>query len=246
MIRVIASGAAGRMGRILLEKVNAAEDMTLAGKVDPMGNETMVPSLADCDEEADVVIDFSNHEGTRALIETAAERSLPVILCTTGHTEEELQCIHAAAEKIPVFFSANMSLGVAVLTRLVKLAAQSFPGDAEIVETHHNRKLDAPSGTAKSLAPAIQKVRPGSEIVCGRSGLSKRAANEIGVQSVRLGNITGIHEVFFGTDTETLTLKHEAHDRAVFADGAIAAARFIIGKQAGLYDMEDLLNEAGN
>ncbi len=241
MIRVIVSGAAGRMGKSVTAKVNDAPDMQLVGKVDPMGNETMVQRLSDCKAEADVVIDFSYHEGTATLLDTAVERGLPVILCTTGHTAEELQKIREAAEKIPVFFSANMSLGVALLTRLVRLAARLFPGDAEIVETHHNRKIDAPSGTAKALAETIRRERPGSEIVCGRSGLMKRNANEIGVQSVRMGNITGIHEVFFGTDTETITLKHEAHDRGVFADGAIEAARFIVGKPAGLYDMEDYL-----
>ena len=240
MIRVIISGAAGHMGRIVAEKAAADPELEIAGSVDPYG-EGMAKDLAECPADADAVIDFSNHLGTEALLTEAQRRGLPVVMCTTGHTEEERQRIFEAAEKIPVFFSANMSLGVAILMRLVKQAASQFPSDAEIVETHHRRKLDAPSGTAMSLARTIQEARPGSEIVCGRSGMAKRQPSDIGVQAVRMGNIAGIHEVFFGTDTETLTLKHEAHDRGVFADGAIAAAKFIVGKDPGLYNMEDLL-----
>ncbi len=240
MIRVIVSGAAGHMGRIVAEKAARDPDLDVVGSVDPYG-EGMAEDLASCTNEADVVIDFSNHLGTEALLSEAERRALPVVLCTTGHTEEERQRIFDAAKKIPVFFSANMSLGVAILTRLVRQAAAQFPSDAEIVETHHRRKLDAPSGTAMALAWTIQEARPGSEIVCGRSGMAKRQPTDIGVQAVRMGNIAGIHEVFFGSDTETLTLKHEAHDRGVFADGAIAAAKFLAGKEAGLYNMEDLL-----
>ncbi len=240
MIRVIVSGAAGAMGRIVLDKVNASPDFEAVSLVDPNG-EGMCPEFSVCTADADCVIDFSHHSGTEALLTEAVKRCLPVVLCTTGHTEEERQRILEASKEIPVFFSANMSLGVAVLTRLVKEAAAAFPGDAEIVETHHRRKLDAPSGTALSLARAIQEVREGSEIVCGRAGQKKREAKDIGVQAVRMGNIAGIHEVFFGTDTETITLKHEAHDRGVFADGALAAAGFLAGKPAGLYNMEDLL-----
>ena len=240
MIRVIVSGAAGHMGRILREKLEAAEDFEITGLVDPYGD-GMAENLSACSLEADVAIDFSNHLGTEALLTEAVKRALPVVLCTTGHTEEERQLIFEAAKSIPVFFSANMSLGVAILMRLVRQAAAAFPSDAEIVETHHRRKLDSPSGTALSLARAIQAERPGSEIVCGRAGMQKREPSDIGVQAVRMGNIAGIHEVFFGTDTETLTLKHETHDRGVFADGAVAAARFLAGKPAGLYAMDDLL-----
>ena len=241
MIRVIVSGAAGHMGRILTEKIALDTELVLAGSVDPNG-EGMAKDLASCTAEADAVIDFSNHLGTEALLTEAVKRGLPVVLCTTGHTEEERKLITDASGKIPVFLSANMSLGVAILMRLVRQVAAQFPSDAEIVETHHRRKLDAPSGTAMALARAIQAERPGYEIVTGRSGMQKRQPTDISVQAVRMGNIAGIHEVFFGSDTETLTLKHEAHDRGVFADGAIAAAKFIAGKPAGLYDMEDLLS----
>ena len=243
MISVIVNGASGAMGRILCAKIAAAPDMELAAAVDVNGGPAMFRSLSEYGGSADVLIDFSHHAGTKALLDEAVRRSLPSVICTTGHTEEERQLILDAAGKIPVFFSSNMSVGVALLTKLVREAAAKFAGEAEIVETHHRRKLDAPSGTALSLARAIQSARPGSEIVCGRAGLHKREPQEIGVQSVRMGNIAGIHEVFFGTDTETLTLKHEAHDRGVFADGALDAARFLIGKPVGLYDMSDLLGD---
>jgi len=256
-IRVIVNGAAGAMGKILCGKIDASECFTLAGAIDIRALESaaaagvrtagspcpLLPSLADYAGDADVLIDFSNHAGTEALLSEAVKRNLPVIICTTGHTEEERQAIISASEKIPVFFSANMSVGVALLTKLVREVSAKFSGDAEIVETHHRRKLDAPSGTALTLAKAVQEARPGSEIVCGRAGQHKRTSSEIGVQSVRMGNIAGIHEVFFGTDTETITLKHEAHDRGVFADGALDAARFLVGKPAGLYNMNDLLGE---
>ena len=242
-VRIIVNGAAGAMGKILCEKITAAQDLELAAAIDIRGPESTFTSLSDYPGTADVLIDFSNHAGTQALLQEAVRRNLPAIICTTGHNEEERQTIINASESIPVFFSANMSVGAALLTKLVREAAAKFSGDAEIVETHHRRKLDAPSGTALSLAKAIQEARPGAKIVCGRAGQHKREASEIGIQSVRMGNIVGIHEVFFGTDTETITLKHEAHDRGVFADGALDAARFLVGKPAGLYNMDDLLGE---
>ena len=243
MIRVIVNGACGAMGKILTGKVQDAEDLELLACVDPAGGEGVIGTLSEVKENADVLIDFSNHAGTAALLAEAVSRNLPCVICTTGHTDEERKLITEASETIPVFFSSNMSVGVALLTKLVREAAAKFPGDAEIVETHHIRKLDAPSGTALSLAKAIQEERPGSEIRTGRSGHEKRKPTDIGVQSVRMGNIAGIHEVYFGTDTETITLKHEAHDRGVFADGAIEAARFLIGKAPGMYNMDDLLGE---
>jgi 4-hydroxy-tetrahydrodipicolinate reductase len=138
-----------------------------------------------------------------------------------------------------------MSLGIALLVELAKTAAKAFPeADIEIVEKHHNRKLDAPSGTALLLARELQEVREDATLICGRSGQAKREKNEIGIHAVRMGNIVGEHEVIIGTDTQTVTLKHEAHSRALFAEGAIAAADFLIGKPAGLYDMKRMIEEA--
>jgi 4-hydroxy-tetrahydrodipicolinate reductase len=152
--------------------------------------------------------------------------------------------IAAAAEEIPVFFSGNMSLGIAVLCRLAKQAAAAFPdADIEIVEAHHIRKVDAPSGTALMLFNAIKEVRPEAVANCGRSGEGKRTRDEIGIHALRLGNVVGIHEVHIHTGSQSLTLKHEAHTRAMLADGAVVAARFMEGKAPGLYTMTDLLEE---
>jgi 4-hydroxy-tetrahydrodipicolinate reductase len=167
-----------------------------------------------------------------------------VVIGTTGHTAEEKQAIQAAAAHIPVFFSGNMSLGIAVLCRLAKQAATMFPeADIEIVEVHHTRKVDAPSGTAKMLFEAVKEVRPQAWANCGRSGEGKREKDEIGISALRMGNVVGIHEVHICTPSQTLTLRHEAGNRAMFADGAVAAAEFLQGKAAGLYNMEHFLGE---
>ena len=194
-------------------------------------------------EEIDCIVDFSHHSGTEALLRFATERGLPLVLCTTGHTEEELALVEEAAKRIPIFHSANMSLGIALLVELAKLTAKTFPdADIEIIEKHHNRKLDAPSGTALLLANAIRTVREKANFVFGRGGQAKRTPEEIGIHAVRLGNIVGEHEVIVGTDTQTITLKHEAHSRALFAEGALAAAEFLVGKSAGIYDMKSMID----
>jgi 4-hydroxy-tetrahydrodipicolinate reductase len=169
-------------------------------------------------------------------------RKLPTVLCTTGHTPEEKAKIALAAEKIPLFFSANMSLGVALLVELAKQAAAAFPeAEIEIIEKHHDRKVDAPSGTALMLADALCEVRPEATVNCGRSGQGKRTREEIGIHAIRMGNIVGEHEVMIGTPNQTITLKHEAHSRALFAEGALAAAAFLVGQDAGMYDMNSLV-----
>ena len=194
-------------------------------------------------EDIDCIVDFSHHTSTPALLEYAAERGIPTVVATTGHTEEEINAIHKAAEKTPVFFSANMSLGVALLVELAKTAALAMPeAEIEIIEKHHNRKIDAPSGTALMIANALCEVRPDAYVNLGRSGQGKRGANEIGIHAIRMGNIVGEHEVIVGTENQTITLKHEAHSRALFAEGALAAAAFLVGCPAGLYDMKSLVS----
>lgn len=164
------------------------------------------------------------------------------MVATTGYTPEEFAKLEAGAKKIAIFQSYNMSVGVALLARLVKQAAAIFGGcDVEIVEAHHNRKADAPSGTALMLADAVKSQRPDAEYVYGRSGQHKRQPNEIGIHSLRMGNVVGEHEVIFATDNQTITLKHQAHDRALFAEGALTAAGFLVGQPAGFYHMDDLL-----
>ena len=195
-------------------------------------------------EKTDCIIDFSHHSLTPALMEFAISYRLPVVLCTTGQTAEELEAVKAASESVPIFRSANMSLGIALLVELAKKAAVSMPGaEIEIIEKHHDRKLDAPSGTALMIADEIGSVRPGTVLNPGRKGQGKRQPGEIGISSIRIGNVVGEHEVLISTGTETISLKHEAHSRALFAEGATAAARFLVGKTPGMYDMKNMIGE---
>ena len=172
----------------------------------------------------------------------AKEKKLPVVIATTGHTEEELAQIRAASEQIPVFYSGNMSVGIALLTRLARQTAAMFPNaDIEIVESHHNQKLDVPSGTALMLAKAVKDARPEAEFLVGRHENGKRTKQEIGIHSLRMGNTVGIHEVIVNTGTQIITLKHEAQDRSLFAEGALTAAEFLAKQSAGLYNMDDMV-----
>lgn len=241
-MNAIVCGANGAMGQLLC----AALGEHLAGKVSLDGANGVAKTFEELGEtNADTVIDFSHHSAIGQVLDYALPRGLSVVIGTTGHTEEEKQRILEAAKSIPVFFSGNMSLGIAVLCRLAAQAAGAFPeADIEIVETHHNRKVDAPSGTALMLFRAIQGVRPQAVARCGRSGECKRAKEEIGVNSIRMGNVVGIHEIHICTPNQTLTLRHEAHNRGMFAEGAVEAAKFLEGKGPGLYDMEALLAEA--
>ena len=190
----------------------------------------------------DCVVDFSHHSCTGALLDFCVGRGIPLVLATTGQTDEERAAIAEAAKKIPLFFAANYSLGVALLIELAKKTAAAMPdAEIEIIEKHHDRKLDAPSGTALAIARAIQSVRPECELNLGRSGMAKRSPTEIGIHAIRMGNIVGEHEVMVGTQNQTITLRHEAHSRALFAEGALAAAAWLMDKGPGLYDMPDML-----
>lgn len=245
-MKILIHGAGGHMGRVLRTLCeNGMQGAELAGLVDAFApGDGVLPSLSDFSGEADCLIDFSNHAATESLLDFALERKMPVIVCTTGQTEQEREMIFRAAKQIPVFFSANMSLGVAVLAQLVKTAVKMFPdADVEIIEQHHNRKLDVPSGTALMLGKAVQQARPEAVLLTGRHEYGKRSREEVGIHSVRMGTTVGIHEVLIHTGTQVLSLKHEAHDRALFAEGAISAAAFLVGRQPGLYDMNDLLRQ---
>lgn len=234
------------MGHILTDKITAMEDSSIAALVSPdwaeNKDEKKYTSIENFNSNADCVIDFSNHTATALLLEWCRKNKTPVVVATTGHTPEEKQLIADAANDIPVFYSANMSVGVAVVANLARQAAAMFPdADIEIIEKHHNKKLDVPSGTALLLADEIKTVRNEVEYVIGRHGYGQRAKNEIGIHSIRLGNEVGTHEIIISTGNETLTIKHEAENRALFADGAIAAAEFLQGKPNGLYSMKDVL-----
>ena len=241
-MKIIINGAKGRMGRIV-DEAAAANGHNVVARVDfGYGEGEGLRTLDEYQGPADVVIDFSNHAATAQVTEYCVKRNLPVIVATTGQTKEELALIDAAAKAVPVFLSANMSLGVALLADLAKKAAAVFPdADIEIVEKHHNQKLDVPSGTALLLARRIQEARPGAEFVVGRHENGKRTKAEIGIHSLRLGNEVGTHEIIIATGSETITLKHEAENRSLFAQGALAAAAFIAGKAPGMYDMRSII-----
>ena len=241
-MRIIVNGACGRMGRELIRLIGENSRLELTANVDAKGDGVEVLTDLTAAPEADVIIDFSHHSAVRALLDAAEARNCPVVIATTGHDAAELDRIHAAAERIPVFYSGNMSVGVAQLCRMARETARLFPeADIEIVETHHKHKADAPSGTAKMLFNAVKDVRPEAEMVCGRSGMQPRTPNEVGVHSLRMGEVVGIHEVHICTASQTITLKHEAHNRALFAEGAICAAEFLMHQDAGFYDMRSMI-----
>jgi len=243
-MKILVNGAGGRMGRVLLGLIESGlQGAELAGAVDSYSRgDGVLPSLRAFDSRADCIIDFSNHAATQELTSYAAAHSLPLVIATTGQTEEELGVIRGASALIPIFLSGNMSMGIALLASLARQTAQAFPdADIEIVEVHHNQKLDVPSGTALMLARSIQDVRPDAEPVVGRHENGRRRKQEIGIHSLRLGNVVGEHMVVVDTGSQSITLKHEAHDRSLFAEGALSAAAFLIGKRPGLYNMNDLV-----
>lgn len=248
-MKILICGVGGRMGREVSSLALAGmRGASVVAGYDVVPVDTReFPTYTDwasVRETPDCIIDFSHHAGTPAMLAYAREKKIPVVLATTGHDDTEQALIEEAAKEIPLFHSANMSLGVALLAELAKTTAKLFPdADIEIVEQHHNRKLDAPSGTALLLAKAIRTVRESANFVFGRSGQAKRQPNDIGIHAIRMGNIVGIHEVIVGTDSQTITLKHEAHSRALFAEGALAAAEFVVGQSAGLYDMNSMIQK---
>ena len=246
-MRILISGLGGFMGRevakLALDGYRGAE---LIAGVDLMGaKDAPVPCAGSFDEarsDVDVVVDFSHHDSTAALLDFVTKHRLRLVLATTGQTEEEKAAILAASKEIPLFFAANYSLGIALLTDLAKKVAAAMPeAEIEIIEKHHDRKVDAPSGTALALAEAIREVRPNAELHRGRDGFGKRTKTEIGIHAIRMGNFAGEHEIMIGTPNQTITLKHETHSRALFAEGALAAAEFLMKQGPGLYDMKSLL-----
>ena len=240
-MRAIICGANGAMGKLIDELLG----QKVAGRVSIDGENGVPKTFAELgDVQADILIDFSHHSAIGDVLAYANAHNCAVVVGTTGHIAEEKELIYKAAQNLPVFYSGNMSLGIAVLCRLAREAACLFPdADIEIVEVHHNRKVDAPSGTAHMLFNAIRQVRPNAVEACGRSGEGKRRSDEIGIASLRMGNVVGVHEVHICTPSQTLTLRHEAGSRRMLAEGAVDAAEFMVGKAAGLYTMDELLEE---
>ena len=250
MIRAIMSGCNGKMGQVItgICKEDAEIEIVAGIDVTDKGN-TSYPVFTDinaCDVEVDAIIDFSAAPAVDGLLDFAVERQIPVVLCTTGLSDEQLEKVHEASKKTAVLRSANMSLGVNTLFKVLKsmtklLADAGF--DIDIVEKHHRRKLDAPSGTAIALAEAVNEpLNNEYEFVYDRSQRrEQRPKKEIGISAVRGGTIVGEHEIIFAGQDEVIELKHTAYSRAIFGKGAVSAALYLAGKEAGMYDMSDVI-----
>ena len=242
-MKYLVNGALGRMGQAVINSVKAQGGEVVA--VDCNFQEKAgYKSVFDVIEKVDVIIDFSFHTATKQLLEYAIKNKIPCVIATTGHTEEEKKVIINESKIIPVFYSGNMSVGIALLSDLVKKAVKVMDkAEVEIIEIHHDKKVDAPSGTALMLFDAVKSERPNSILKEGRSGNCLRQDGEVGISSVRIASVVGVHEVIVSDGKQTITLKHEAHDRALFADGALKAGNYLIDKNAGLYDMKKMLGD---
>lgn len=250
MVKILMHGCNGKMGRMITEIVKNEEDAVIAAGVDKF---TGIPNdypvfekITHCDVDVDVVIDFSNAGAVDELLDYCVEKNLPVVLCTTGLSDEQLKKVEECSEKIAVLKSANMSMGINLLLKLLKDAAKVLAPagyDIELVEKHHNQKLDAPSGTALALADSINEAMGNEyEYVYDRSQVrKKRDTKEIGISAVRAGTIVGEHEVIFAGTDEVIEFKHTAYSRSVFAKGAVEAGKFLAGQPAGMYDMGDVI-----
>ncbi len=250
MIRIIMHGCNGKMGQFISSLAAQEETVQIVAGVDITGVQKndypVFAHIADCDVEADVVIDFSNASAVDGLLDYCIAGKLPCVLCTTGLSEEQLARVEEAAKKTAILKSANMSVGINLLLKLLaeispKLSEAGY--DIEIVERHHNQKLDAPSGTALALADAVNdSCGQTYEYVFDRSSRrQKRPSKEIGISSVRGGTIVGDHDVIFAGADEVIILSHSAYSRGVFAKGALEAAKFLAGKPASRYDMSDVI-----
>ncbi len=251
MIDIIINGCFGKMGKTVAEKASADPKIRIAAGIDLAKlDEYRFPvyrsfdELPEIDTQNAVIIDFSHPSVINNLLRYAVDNRIPAVICTTGISDEDKAHIKEASKSVPVFYSGNMSIGVNLLISLVKIAQRALNEDfdVEIIEKHHNQKIDAPSGTAYMIADAIKSQMQYAEYVYDRHlQRKKREKNEIGIHSVRGGNIVGEHEVIFAGDDEVITIKHQAQSKAVFAKGALSAAKFLIGKEPGMYDMSDLI-----
>ena len=243
-MKIIINGAGGKMGHILADMAGAENISALVDVAFTTGGEKngKYHALDDFGGEADCVIDFSNHSATQAVTSYCVRRNLPVLIASTGQTENEMTLIREASAKIPVFISPNMSVGVALVADIAARIAKLFGDcDIEMIEAHHNQKLDVPSGTALMLAHRLQEARADSTLNIGRHENGKRPSNEIGIHSLRYGSEVGTHEIIFSNGLETITISHDAKNRALFANGALSAAKWLIAQKPGLYGMQDYI-----
>ena len=250
MIQVILHGCNGKMGQTITGLIADDKEIEIAAGIDTYdnGNNTY-PVFTDidaCDVRADAVIDFSTASAVDKLLAYCVSKKLPCVLCTTGLSEEQIEKVQETAKHIAILRSANMSLGINMLLKLVKEAASTLSSagfDIEIVEKHHNQKVDAPSGTALALADSVNEALDNScHYVYDRSNVrAKRDEKEIGISAVRGGTIVGDHDVIFAGADEVVTFSHRAYSKAVFGKGAVQAAKFLVGKPAGMYNMSDVI-----
>lgn len=249
MHNVILCGCGGKMGGFVANAIEQEKQLKVIAGVDKFNKGCSFPVFENFNElncKADIIIDFSNPAVLDDMLEYAIKTNTAVVIATTGYNDEQTQKIKSAAEKIPVFFTFNMSLGVNLICSLAKKAAAVLGDkfDVEIIEKHHNQKIDAPSGTAIMLANAVNEVFDGNKSYeyDRHSKRQKRSQNEIGIHSIRGGTIVGEHDVIFAGHDEVVTISHSAQSKEVFAQGAVKAANFLIGKPCGLYDMNSILN----
>lgn len=250
MTRILLSGCCGKMGHVVADIISSSPDCEIVGGIDLVLDASLpfpvFSAPGEVNVDADAIIDFSNPSCLIGLLTFAADRKIPAVIATTGLSAEQKNFMYEASKKTAVFFSANMSLGVNLIADLSKKAVSVLEDgfDIEILEAHHNRKLDAPSGTALFLADSINDAcREKKEYVYDRHSVrKKRDKREVGIHSVRGGTIVGEHTVIFAGNDEIIEIKHTALSRGIFAEGAVAAAKFICGKQSGMYDMDDLIS----
>ena len=249
MVGVILHGCNGRMGQMLSELISKDEEMTVVAGIEPSGEAKndypVYKSFDELKETADVIIDFSTASAIDSLLDYCEKTHTPLVLCSTGLSEAQLDRVERLAKVSAVLVSANMSLGINVLLKLLKSVTKTLYGngfDIEIVEKHHNQKLDAPSGTALALADVMKDELDDISYNLDRTKVrKKRERNEIGISAVRGGTIVGEHEVIFAGTDEVIEIKHTAYSRAIFAKGAMSAAKFLKGKSAGKYNMSDVI-----
>lgn len=250
MIKMIMHGCNGAMGQVISKIVEEDENITIAAGIDV--NDTVknsypvFPSLEACKVEADVIVDFASPKAVDRLLNYCSGKKIPVVVCTTGLSEEQIQHVEETSRQVAVLRSANMSLGINLLLKLVKEAAEVLAAsgfDIEILEKHHNKKEDAPSGTALALADSINEAMDNSyHYQYDRSQTrERRHKDEIGIQAIRGGSIVGEHDVIFAGQDEVITFQHTAYSKAIFAKGAVSAAKFLAGREPGLYTMADMI-----
>ena len=240
-------GCFGKMGKVVIEESKNFSDITISSGIDKSNRKSEFfpvfdsPKKIDCN--CDVILDFSHPSSLDDLLEFSTKKSIPLVICTTGYSDDQINEIKKCSEISPIFFSSNTSLGINVMINIAKRAKKMLGSsfDVEIIEKHHNKKIDSPSGTALMIADSISDES--TKYVFDRSSLKqKREKNEIGISSVRCGGIMGEHELLFASDNEILSIKHSVNSRKVFANGALEAVRFISNKEPGLYSMNDLIN----